>query len=125
MAALDDFDDGAMDFGDADEAEAKTETQGGACASVASLAAALSGLMMGMEAVAAPAPTPAPTAIPTVARPPPPPLAELVEAGAHEELVCPLTLQLLDDLVMLVGDGMTYSRAAIEMHLAWCRDRKC
>ena len=56
---------------------------------------------------------------------PPPPLAELVEAHAPEELVCPLTLQLLVDPVILAGDGITYSRAFIETHLAWCRDRKC
>ena len=112
MAALDDFDDGAMDFGDADEAEAEAEAQG-----AASLAAALSGLTT--DTAPAPATTPV-----VVAAAPPPPLADLVEAGAPEELVCPLTLQLLVDPVILTGDGITYSRAAIEEHLALCRDRK-
>ena len=46
-----------------------------------------------------------------------------MEAGAPEDLVCPLTLQLLDDPVILVADGITYARAAIEAHLAWCREK--
>ena len=76
----------------------------------------------------APAPAPAagpahgPAARPSSAGPVrPPPLDELLEAHAPDQLICPITLSLLDDPVLLFGDGCTYSRAAIEEHLAHCR----
>ena len=56
--------------------------------------------------------------------PPPPPLEEFLEAQTPEWLLYPITLQLLDDPVLLVGDGCIYSRAAIEEHLAFCRQSK-
>ena len=64
-----------------------------------------------------PAPAPAP-----IARPRPP--KEYIEEDAPDSLVCPITLQLMDDPVFLVADGCTYSRAAIEAHFAACRKRK-
>jgi hypothetical protein len=39
-------------------------------------------------------------------------------------MLCPITLHLLDDPVVLVADGCTYLRAAIELHLAFCRQSK-
>ena len=56
--------------------------------------------------------------------PPPPPLKEFVEARTPESLLCPITLHLFDDPVVLAADGCTYSRAAIEQHLAFCRESK-
>ena len=53
----------------------------------------------------------------------PPPLEEYLEAGAPDELVCPITLLLLLEPVFLVADGITYSKAAIQEHLDCCRDR--
>ena len=38
--------------------------------------------------------------------------------------MCPISLHLLEDPVILAGDGCTYSRAAIEAHLAHCRARE-
>ena len=56
--------------------------------------------------------------------PPPPPLKKFLEARTPESLLCPITLHLFDDPVVLVADGCTYSRAAIEEHLAFCRQSK-
>lgn len=50
-----------------------------------------------------------------------PPLDELLEAHAPDQLICPITLSLLDDPVLLFAGGCTYSRAAIEQYLAHCR----
>ena len=55
---------------------------------------------------------------------PPPPLKEFLELRTPESLLCPITLHLLDDPVVLFADGCTYSRAAIEEHLAFCRKSK-
>lgn len=75
----------------------------------------------GNEAVAATtASAPAPAA-PGPARPPP--LPEFLEAHAPDDLVCPITLALFNDPVMLFGDGFTYSRAPIEHYLALRRKR--
>ena len=64
-----------------------------------------------------------PTRTPAVAGPKrPPPLEEYLTLRAPPELVCPLTQSLLDDPVVLAGDGFSYSRAAIKQHLASCRD---
>jgi ankyrin repeat protein len=49
---------------------------------------------------------------------PPLPLADFVQADVPHYLSCPIWLQLLDDPVLLVGDGHTYSRAAIQRHFA-------
>ena len=54
----------------------------------------------------------------------PPSLEEFLETRTPESMLCPITLHLLDDPVVLVGDGCTYSRAAIEEHLAFCRQSK-
>ena len=39
-------------------------------------------------------------------------------SGPPEELVCPLTHELMVDPVMLVGSGQTYERAPLERWLA-------
>ena len=39
-------------------------------------------------------------------------------SGPPEELVCPFTLELMVDPVMLVGSGWTYERAPLERWLA-------
>ena len=79
-------------------------------------------------AAAQPAP-PAAAAVPTAPAPRPMPecplpLDEFVEAAAPDNLTCPITLHLLDDPVFLAADGCTYSRVAIEAHLAHCRSRE-
>ena len=56
---------------------------------------------------------------PAAARPLP--LEEYVEADAPESLLCPISLSLFDDPVLLPADGCTYSRAAIEAHFDACR----
>jgi hypothetical protein len=55
----------------------------------------------------------------------PPPLEEYLDAHAPESLICPISIQLMVDPVVLAGDGVTYSRAAIEEHFAFCRKRTC
>ena len=56
--------------------------------------------------------------------PPPPSLEEFLKARTPESMLCPIKLHLLDDPVVLFADGCTYSRAAIEAHLALCRQSK-
>lgn len=46
----------------------------------------------------------------------PPPLRQCLQQRAPYPLVCPITLQLLQDPVLLLVDGCTYSRTAIERH---------
>lgn len=65
------------------------------------------------------APPPPP---PPVARPPP--LQEYLETHAPDDCLCPISLGLLEDPVVLAGDGFTYSRAAIEQRLASHRTRE-
>jgi len=40
-------------------------------------------------------------------------LAPAENAGPPPELICPISYDILDDPVLLVGDGLTYSRALI------------
>jgi hypothetical protein len=63
----------------------------------------------------------------SLARPPkhPPPLQEYLDAHAPELLLCPISLQLMEEPTLVVVDGCTYSRAAIEQHLEFCRQRAC
>ncbi len=49
-------------------------------------------------------------------------LEEVLEAHAPKGLICPISLQLFNDPVLLVADGCTYTHAHIEQHLAWCCD---
>lgn len=53
----------------------------------------------------------------------PPPLDDYMEAHASATLICPVSLQLLEDPVLLAGDGCTYSRFHIEQHFAARRSR--
>ena len=48
----------------------------------------------------------------------PPPLCEYLQARVPPALVCPISLEVLRDPVLLVADGCTYLRAAIERHFA-------
>jgi hypothetical protein len=73
-------------------------------------------------AAAAVASAPAPPIAPTELLPS---LEEYLEAHAPDHLMCPISLQLLADQVVLMGDGCTYSRAAIQQHLDLCTERKC
>lgn len=61
-----------------------------------------------------PAPVPAPAR--------PPSLPEFLEMHVPDVLRCPITLRLINDPVMVMADGSTYSRAAIEQLLAACRE---
>ncbi len=54
----------------------------------------------------------------------PPSLEEYLEAHAPDAFICPISFSLMDDPVLLVGDGCTYSRRSIEEHLDYCRSRK-
>lgn len=54
----------------------------------------------------------------------PPPLEEYLDANAPEGLLCPISLQIMTEPVLLAGDGCTYSKAAIERHLDMCRARE-
>jgi hypothetical protein len=72
------------------------------------------------SAATAPAPARAP---PVLRFERPPPLQEYVEAHAPDDFTCPISLALLVDPVVLAGDGFTYSRAAIEQHLGFRRER--
>ncbi len=51
-------------------------------------------------------------------------LVDYLEKEAPDALSCPISFQLLDDPVILVADGCTYSRACIQQHLDHCRTRK-
>lgn len=51
------------------------------------------------------------------------PLANYLYANAPDDLICPITRRLLVESVVLAGDGVTYSRAAIEERLALHRKR--
>jgi hypothetical protein len=53
----------------------------------------------------------------------PPPLEEYLEAHVPDDFMCPITMSLLADPVVLAGDGFTYSRATIEQHFAHRRQR--
>jgi ankyrin repeat protein len=55
----------------------------------------------------------------------PPPLQEFLDAHAPEILLCPISLQLMEEPTLLVADGCTYSRVSIEQHLEFCRQRAC
>ena len=56
--------------------------------------------------------------------PPPPPPPPPSPAAPPDELVCPISLELMDkDPVVLAVDGFTYSKAAIEAYFARCRKR--
>jgi hypothetical protein len=48
-----------------------------------------------------------------------------LEEHAPEDLLCPISLELMQDPVLLVLDGLTYDRRYIELHIASCRQRKC
>jgi hypothetical protein len=54
-----------------------------------------------------------------------PPLDEFLEADAPDQLICPITMQLVEEPVVLVGDGCTYSKAAIQQHIDYCRQSAC
>ena len=49
------------------------------------------------------------------------PLDAFLDKQAPEDLLCPISLSLLMDPVILAADGITYSRAAIQQHLDNCR----
>jgi ankyrin repeat protein len=53
----------------------------------------------------------------------PPPLEEYLDTHAPEHLLCPISLGLLHEPMVLMGDGCTYSRVLIEQHLELCRKR--
>lgn len=55
----------------------------------------------------------------------PPPLKTYLDANAPDDCRCPISTTLLDDPVVLAGDGFTYSRAAIQEYFAFCRERAC
>ena len=95
----------------------------GASADGSGPAAAPDGSAEPEEEAPAPAPAPAPS-VPAPEPTRPPPLKEYLDEHAPESLVCPISLHLLEDPVILAGDGCTYSRAAIEAHLAHCRARE-
>ena len=66
-------------------------------------------------------PASAPISTPAPERPPP--LEEYLEMHVPDSnFLCPISLSLMDDPVLLVGDGWTYSKAAIQQHLDFCRD---
>ena len=75
-------------------------------------------------AAGAPAGADTPAATTVVGVECPPPLEDFLEASTPENLLCPITLELQDDPVVLLGDGCTYSRAAIKQHLGLCRKRE-
>ena len=131
----DDFDDGAMDFGDMvglDAAAAVSDTLAGLTLEQQEAQpqqplpqSELDETKGAAAAAGIPTPAAASSPPPVALDQPPPPLAEFLEAHTPESLLCPITLELLDDPVVLVADGCTYSRAAIERHLDHCRARKC
>lgn len=49
------------------------------------------------------------------------PLDSYLDKHAPEELLCPISLCLLEDPVILAADGITYSRASIQKHFDSCR----
>ena len=115
MAAEDDFDDGAMDFGVGDlGAKEQEQAAGGGPSASGALAAAFAGLTTTDTPAAAAADRKQEQQAPDTTAAAVPPLPEYLEAHAPEDLVCPITLKLLVDLVLLVANGITYSRAAIE-----------
>jgi ankyrin repeat protein len=131
LAAVDDFDDHAMAFDEGEGGGGSSESlkaaatakeqqeedgKGGGSGNTEAGAAA--------SANSAPQPAiPIPMPVPAPAPERPPPLEEYLEAHAPEDLMCPISLQLLAEPVMLVADGITYSRAAIDEHFAFCRQR--
>ena len=64
-----------------------------------------------------PPPPPQPEPPPPQPNPPPPPVID-EPSGPPEELVCPLTHELMVDPVILIGSGQTYERAPLERWLA-------
>ena len=66
---------------------------------------------------APPPPPPQPEPPPPQPNPPPPPVID-EPSGPPEELVCPLTHELMVDPVILIGSGQTYERAPLERWLA-------
>lgn len=55
--------------------------------------------------------------------PGPLPLAVYLDANAPDDLICPITQRLQVNPVVLAGDGVTYSRVAIEERLVLHRER--
>lgn len=51
-----------------------------------------------------------------------PPLDDFLDQRAPDYLICTILTSLLEDPVLLMGDGCTYSRAAIQEHLDFCRN---
>lgn len=49
------------------------------------------------------------------------PLDAFLDDHAPEELLCPISMCLLDDPVILAADGITYSRTSIQKHFDNCR----
>jgi len=44
------------------------------------------------------------------------------EDGAPENLICPLSLCLFEDVVMAM-DGISYSRQSIQAHIDFCKEK--
>ena len=43
---------------------------------------------------------------------------------APRDMICPTTCSLMEAPVLLAGDGCTYSKSAIQLHLDFCRARE-